>query len=193
MGGSYFGQALSFLVDILFDLYILAVLLRFLLQWVRADFYNPLSQALVTLTNPPLRPLRRLIPGLFGIDLAAVLLMLVLEAVKLLLLGLIRGVFLQPAGLLVLALAELLQLVFWVMVVALFVRAILSWIAPAAGYNPVGNLLVRLTEPLMRPARRLMPPVGGLDMSMIVVFIVLWLAYYLILLPLRDLGFHLAV
>ncbi len=188
----YFNQAGAFLVRFAFDLYILAVMLRFLLQWVRADFYNPISQFLVTVTNPPLRPLRRLIPGLGGVDWASLVLLLALAAAKLYLLGLMGGIGLRPAGLLLWACGELLLQAYWIFLIALFIRVVLSWVAPAA-YHPAVNLVVRLTEPLMAPARRLVPPVGGLDLSILLVFLVLYLSRILIIQPLLDQGRALAL
>jgi YggT family protein len=190
MGGSYFGQAATFLVETLFSLYILAVLLRFLFQLVRADFYNPVSQFLVTITNPPLRPLRRVIPGLAGVDLASVVLLLALETVKIYVLGLLHGGLLRPAGVVVLSIGDLLLQTFWVYIVALFARVILSWVAPHT-YSPAIGILYSLTEPLMRPARRLIPPISGLDLSVMVVFIALYLGRILVIQPLLDLGRHL--
>ncbi|HSR62519.1 MAG TPA: YggT family protein, partial [Gammaproteobacteria bacterium] len=87
---SYLSNAGEFLISVIFDLYILAVMLRFLLQWVRADFYNPFSQFLVKVTNPALRPLRRIIPGYAGIDWPSILLMLILQAVELVLISLLK-------------------------------------------------------------------------------------------------------
>lgn len=187
MGANYFSQAGTFLIETLFWLYILLVLLRFLLQVLRADFYNPISKFLVKVTNPPLRPLRRMIPGLWGIDLASVVLLLGLEGVKLYLLYSLHGVTAKPLGILVLSVAELLYLTFGVFLFALVVRAVLSWIAPHT-YNPATSLLISLSEPLLRPARRVIPPVSGLDLSFIVVFILLYLARILIVQPLMDLG-----
>lgn len=187
----YVNQAAAFLVRFAFDLYTLAVMLRFLLQWVRADFYNPISQFLVAVTNPPLRPLRRLIPGLWGVDWASVALLLALAAAKLYLLGLMGGVTLRPAGVLVWACGELLLQAYWILLIALFVRVVLSWVAPAA-YHPAVNLVLRLTEPLMAPARQLIPPVGGLDLSILLVFLLLYLSRILLIQPLLDYGRALA-
>jgi YggT family protein len=191
MGGGYLSQAGLFLVETLFSLYILAVLLRFLFQLVRADFYNPISQFLVTVTNPPLRPLRRAVPGLWGIDIAAVLLLLALTVLKLYVLYLLLGQSPGAGGVLVMAVADLLNTTIWVFIVALFIRVILSWVNPGT-YNPALGLLYSLTEPLMRPARRLLPAVGGLDLSPIVIFILLYLSRILIVAPLMDLGRALA-
>lgn len=183
-----FGQAAVFLIDTLFWLYILAVLLRFLLQVVRADFHNPFSQALVVITNPAVLPFRRVIPGLYGIDLASVVLLLVLQCLKNYIIGLIYGYPYKLVGLVVVSAVQLLQLTIYVFIVAIFIRVILSWIAPYGRYNPAMGLLISLTEPLMRPARRLVPPISGLDLSPIGVFILLYLTLILIVSPLLAFG-----
>jgi YggT family protein len=189
VGANPISQALVFLVDILLGLYILAVLLRFLFQVVRADFYNPFSQALVIITNPTLKPLRRMIPGLYGVDLAAIVLMLVLQCLKNFIIGLIKGAQPKVTGLVVVAAVELLQLTLWVFIIAIFIRVILSWISPyATRQNPAVGLLNNLTEPLMRPARQMIPPMGGLDLSPIAVFILLYLTIILIVNPLLLFG-----
>jgi YggT family protein len=185
MGGP-FGQAAVFLIDTLFWLYILAVLLRFLFQLVRADFYNPFSQALVAITNPTLLPLRRMIPGLYGIDFAALVLVLVLQVVKNVLLGLIVGQWYNLLGLIVYSAAELLHMTVYLFIFLIFIRVLLSWVAPYGGHNPVTGLLFSVTEPLMRPARRLIPPLSGLDLSPVAVFILLYLTLILIVTPLLS-------
>jgi YggT family protein len=186
---NYFAEAGVFLIQFIFGLYILAVLLRFLLQLVRADFYNPVSQFLVTLTNPPLRPLRRLIPGLWGIDLASIFLLCVLDGLQWLLIYLLTN-HTTPSllGLTVYTLADLLKLTLYVFYGAMLIRIIVSWVNPHAQQNPALKLVVRLTEPLMRPARRLLPATGGIDFSPILVFLALGLAQILILQPLLQLG-----
>lgn len=185
--GNYVHDAGQFLIDTVFGLYILAVLLRFLLQWVRADFYNPISQALVTITNPPLKVLRRFIPGLWGIDFASLVLLLALSVLKLYLMGWIRGATLSFPGVLVFGIGELLQLMVYIFLVTIFVRIILSWVAPG-GYNPAISLLISLTEPIMAPARRLLPAISGLDLSPILVFLFLGLTLRLVVQPVLDYG-----
>ncbi len=192
MGGP-FGQAAVFLIDTLFWLYILAVLLRFLFQLVRADFYNPFSQALVAITNPTLLPLRRMIPGLYGIDFAALVLVLVLQVVKNVLLGLIVGQWYNLLGLIVYSAAELLKMTVYLFIFLIFIRVLLSWVAPYGGHNPVTGLLFSVTEPLMRPARRLIPPLSGLDLSPVAVFILLYLTLILIVTPLLSVSKSLLV
>lgn len=190
----YFTQAVIYLIQVLFGLYILAVLLRFLLQLARADFYNPIAQFLVAVTNPPLRPLRRVIPGLFGIDLASVVLLFGLKLAEIYFIGWIRGFSAHPLGIAVVAAAELLKLTIYVYIVTILVRVVLSWFSPyGLRHTPAGDLLVSLTEPLLYPARRLIPPIGGLDLSPIAVFILLQLTLILMIQPLQDIGIRLMV
>ena len=110
-------------------------MIRFLLALVRADFYNPVSQFLVKVTNPPLVPLRRVIPSVVGIDMASVVLMLALQMLELFVIGLISGLSFHPGGLVVLAFAELLSLLFQIYFFTILIQVVLSWVSPG-GYNP---------------------------------------------------------
>jgi len=186
--GGYVNNAAVFLVDTLFGLYILVVLVRFLLQWLRADFYNPVSQFIITVTNPPVRLLRRFIPGFRGLDLATLLLALVLSMIKTWLLVSMIGRSATFQGLLVYSVGELLQLTIYVFIFAILIRVVLSWIAPHQGYNPALRLLYDITEPIMEPARRLIPPIAALDISPILVFIFLYLTLMLVVQPILDFG-----
>ena len=169
---SFLTEAGSLIVEVVFGLYILAVLLRFLFQLVRADFYNPISQFLVALTNPLLKPLRRIIPGLFGIDVASLVLLLALQLLELYALSWLRDLPAAVLPLILAAVVSLVRLSINVYFYAILLRVILSWFMPyGMRHNPAGDLLASLTEPLMRPARRLIPAVGGLDLSPIVVLV----------------------
>lgn len=187
MGGSYAGNAGVFLVQTLFGLYIGAIMLRFLLALIRADFYNPISQFLVKVTNPPLIPLRRIIPGVGGIDFASVVLMLVLQAAKLMLVGTIVGFGFHPAGLAVLTVAELLSLLAQIYFITILIQVVLSWISPG-GHNPAVALLYSINQPLLGRAQRLLPPIHGFDLSPILVLIALQLLEILFIAPLTDFG-----
>jgi YggT family protein len=185
----YLTNAGLFLIEFVFGLYIVAVLLRFLLQIVRADFYNPIAQFLVAITNPVVKPLRRVTPGLFGVDMASLIALFLLAGIEWSLISLLQGGgFPRVAGLLVFIVADLLKLTIWVFTIALIARVIMSWVNPYGTPNPAGNLAARLTDPLMRPARNLLPAVSGIDFSPIIVFLVLGLAQILVVAPLRDLG-----
>lgn len=189
--GNYAGNAGVFLIQTLFGLYLVAVMLRFLLQMTRADFYNPVSQFLVKVTNPPLIPMRRLIPGLIGIDMAAVVLLIIIQAVELVLVGLVQGYSLGIAGLLVLTVAELINLLLNIYFFTILIQVILSWVNPG-GYNPAISLLYSLNEPILSRARRMIPPISGFDLSPIVVFIGIKLIQILLVAPIADMGKRLA-
>jgi YggT family protein len=161
---NYLTNPLEFLITTLFSLYILAVMLRFLLGAVRADFYNPVSQFLVRITNPVLAPMRKIIPSAGKYDTAALLLMLLLQIISLILIVLLRGASVSVPGLLLFAIAELLLLLINVFLFSIVVMVILSWISPGT-YTPVGALLHSLTNPVLAPFRRIIPPVAGIDLS----------------------------
>ena len=166
--------AAIFVIQTLGSLYLLIVLLRFILQLVRADFYNPLSQFTVKATQPLLKPLRRLIPSIAGLDTAslvlAVLVQLLLMVVTLSLMG-FNPVSVIPQ-LLVWSLIGVTSLFFKVFFFALIVSVILSWVAPGS-HNPGAQLVNQLCEPLLAPFRKLLPNLGGLDLSPIFAFIAL--------------------
>lgn len=187
MGGSYVGNAATFLIQTVFGLYILIVMLRFLLQWARADFYNPVSQFIVKATQPPLKPLRKIIPGIGGLDMAALIFMLVLKFVELWLVTGLLGMSPQVGGLAMLSIAELLGLLINVFIFSILIQVIISWVNPGM-HNPVMGLLHSLTEPLLGPARRVIPPISGLDLSPIIVIVCLQLASMLAVAPIRDLA-----
>ena len=162
-------NAIKFLVETVFDLYLMIVLLRVWLQLSRADFYNPFSQFVVKATQPIVAPLRRFIPGLWGLDMASILFALIVASIKVMSLSLILN---QSFNLMIIAISALIivitsafKLLFWVLII----RAILSWIS--RGYNPIEAVMIQLTEPLLAPVRRILPPMGGLDLSMLVVIL----------------------
>lgn len=164
--------AVAFLIQTVFGFYILAVMLRFLLQCVRADFYNPLVQFLVRITNPLLLPLRRVVPGYRGLDLAAVVLAFVLQLLEVVLLNMLS---IQPVGvgsLLLLTLLELLKLLINIYLWSVIIQALLSWFNPDP-YHPAARVLAQLTAPVLRPAQRMLPPISGVDLSPMLVVIAL--------------------
>ena len=187
MSGGYFSDAGLFLVDTVLGLYILIVLLRFLFQLTGVDFYNPISQFIVKASNPLLSRLRRVVPGLWGIDFAAVVLLIVLEGARIGITALLIGRTPQLAGVLVLSIAELLKLAVYIMVFSIFIRALLSWVSMGRSH-PILQLLYSFTEPLMAQARRILPTTSGLDLSPIIVFIALMLILKLFVQPMLDLG-----
>ncbi|MCF1427382.1 MAG: YggT family protein [Shewanella sp.] len=162
-------NAMSFLVNTLFDLYLMVVILRIWLQLARADFYNPLSQFVVKATYPFVAPMRRALPAMGNVDTASVLLAIVVVIAKLVLLYLIAGAAFEPVPMLMMAVVTVVKkagsLLFWMLII----RAILSWFNQ--GYNPIVMIMEQLTEPVMAPVRRIIPPIGGLDLSVMVVLI----------------------
>jgi len=199
MGSGYLTSPLMLIINTLFDLYILLVLLRFLLQALRADFYNPVSQFIVKLTTPPLRFLRRFIPSVAGQDVASIVLCLLLIYAKFLLMRVLSipavhiGGVMAPisgtsyGGLLVFCIADLIALVLTVFLVAVIIKVILSWISPGQ-YNPVIGLVDKIAEPVLRPMRKFLPPLGGLDLSPLFATLLLLVAKMLIVPPIVYLG-----
>ncbi len=166
-------EIFGYLVQTLLSVYLIAMLLRFLLQLVRADFYNPISQFLAKVTNPPVIPLRKVIPGLGSIDFASLLLAILLQMVGIVVLLLINGLMLPNIFLLlvwsVLGVVGLLVNIYFF---ALLAMIILSWVA-AGSRHPAIYLLYQITEPVMVPFRKALPAMGGMDFSPILVFILI--------------------
>ena len=186
MSGSYLADPLVFLIRTLFGLYIAVVLIRFVLQWARADFYNPISQFVVRVTAPVLRPLRQIIPGYGGMDLASLVLAWALKAVELALIAGLLGHGGPLLGALAWAVPALLELVIDLFLFAILIRVVLSWVNPDP-YNPAVALLDRLTDPVLSPAQRLLPPIGGIDLSPMLVMVGLVLLQMLLVPPLKAL------
>ena len=159
-----------FLIDTIFSIYIAIMLLRFILQQVGADFYNPVSQFVVKATQPLVSVARRFIPSIKKIDAATLALVFALILIKLVVLLAISGYPMTAPQLLIKAMYDLISLTFDIFIVALFVQAILSWVNPDP-YHPVNSLLNNLTFPVLRPIRKIVPPMGGLDLSTLVALI----------------------
>ncbi|QLK88158.1 YggT family protein [Arsenophonus endosymbiont of Aphis craccivora] len=171
-------QFLTFIVPTIIQLYIIILLLRVWMQWVRADFYNPFSQFVVKTTQPIVGPLRRFIPAIGAIDTATLLVAYILTIANILFvmwatntLALISILLLPISFIQLLTYAG--KLVFWL----ILIRAILSWISQ--GSNPIDYMLMQLTEPLMSPIRRIIPAMGGLDFSAMIVMLILIALNYL--------------
>jgi len=168
-------QALVFLVDTLFGLLTVALLLRFFLQWARAPYRNPLSVFLVALTDFMVRPARRVIPGLWGMDLATLVLAWLMQLTELAIVLALKGYSgaLQPAlalaALCALAAMAIVKLSLYIVMVAVIVQAVLTWINP---YSPVMPLLNSLVRPFLRVFQRVVPPIGNVDLSPLFVVIV---------------------
>lgn len=160
------------------SLYLLVVLLRFLLQLARADYYNPLSQFIAKATNPLLLPLRRVVPGLFGLDLAALVLALAVQFITVFASALLVG-YMNPLACLAWSAIGIASFVIYIYFVCMIAMIVLSWIAPHTRH-PAAVLAVQLVVPLCAPFQRLIPPIGGIDLSPIVVFLALNIARILL-------------
>ena len=156
--------AVIYLISTLTDLYVTAILLRLLLQWVGADFYNPLSQFLIKVTNPVLVPTRRVIPSIGKLDTASVVVMLLLELLQLVIINLLGKTEYGFQFLFLFAVQKLVITVLLTYFVLLIARVIVSWIANQSSH-PLIPLIYQLTEPVLRPIGRLLPPMGGVDLS----------------------------
>jgi len=187
----YFANAGQIVIQFVFVALVTLIVLRVLLQWVRANFYNPICQFVYKATNPVLMPLRKIIPAWRNLDIAGVVLAWLVTALKLVLLYATVGQTLGVLGLAVLALADLIDFVLLLYIVLVLARVVISF-AGADSYHPIVPPILQLTEPVMKPFRRLLPNVGGLDFSPVVVLLAITLARVLIAKPLLDLGGRLA-
>jgi YggT family protein len=187
----YFANAGQLLINFAFGVLVSLVVVRVLLQLVRANFYNPICQMLYKLTNPVLMPVHRLVPNWRNLDIAGVLLAWLLSAIKVALLYAMFGVGLRIAGLVVMALADLVDFVLLLYLALILVRVLLSFISVERS-NPIVPLVIQLTEPLLRPIRRRVPAMGGLDFSPAIVMLAIALMRVLLVAPLSDIGKQLA-
>jgi YggT family protein len=186
MGSSYLANPIIFLIDTFFSLYILAVMLRFLLQWVNADFYNPISQLIVKITHPPLKILRRAIPSIGRIDTASLVLLLLLQMISGWVMFALQGSSSPVAAMFIWAIMELMGLLINIFVVVILLQVVLSWINPGTD-NALTSLIYYLTEPFLGTVRKLIPPLGGIDFSPLVALIGLQLLKMVVFPPMAEL------
>lgn len=186
---NYFANAAAFLIQTTFGFFIVLFLARMLLIAVGASFYEPICRFVYQLTNPIITPLRRFVPRWRNVEIASLLVAYVLVLIELGLFAAISGAAIGIGGLLLRALVSILDWLIWIELIALFARGILSFVASEYS-NSNMQLLVRCTEPVMRPFRRVLPPMAGFDFSLTLAMIVLVLAQILIIAPLNDLAAH---
>lgn len=165
-------QAIYFIVKTLAQLFLLLLLLRFWLPWLRADFRNPIAQGILRFTSPLIVPLRRFLPAIGRIDTATILVTFLVQFLTVALLLAIVGRNYGPAPVALVSLLELVILSLNLFFFVIIIRIVLSWVAPD-NYNPITALLNTLSEPVLRPFRRLIPTIGGLDISPIFAIILL--------------------
>ena len=183
-------NAISFLLGIFFPMYIYTVLLRIIFQIMRVNFYNPVAQFIVKITNPTLIPLRRIIPGYRGYDIAAFVLVILLQLIFILLSLLISGNIPTFStnfclGISIWTIGALIAMVFGLYIYLVIISIILSWVMPM---SPVSSVLNLLTEPLLSPIRRRVPPIGMFDLSPLIFLIGIQLCQILISSPITKYG-----
>jgi YggT family protein len=184
---SYLANAGAILIEVLFGLLIGLFVLRLLLQLVRANFYNPICQFFYKATNPLLMPMRRVLKPWKSLDFAALLTALLLSAIKVWLLAALAGFGLPPLATLMLAVAALLDFLLYLYFWLIIIRIVASFFA-TDNYHPIFPLLMQLTEPLLAPLRRALPPLGPFDLSPLIATLAILLARALLVAPIQDLG-----
>ena len=175
--------AAIFVIQTLGSLYLLIVLLRFILQLVRANFYNPICQFTVKATQPLLKQLRRVIPSMFGLDMSSLVLAILVQMVIFAVVLMLSYIPFTVLGLFLWAIIGVLKLFLNVFFYALIISVILSWVAPGSS-SPGAELVNQITEPALAPFRRFLPSMGGLDISPILAFMVIQLFQSFVIPPL---------
>ena len=165
-----FTQVAMLVINTFVGLYLLLVIFRFLLQLVRADFYNPISQFIVKATNPLLLPLRKIVPGFGGIDVSSILLAVFIQATAIVLILLLNDFQPNPLKVIIWSAIGIISLILKIYFWGLLITVIASWIAPSS-YNPALILINQILEPALKPIRNLMPDMGGIDLSPIIMFL----------------------
>lgn len=163
-------QAILFILNALLTMVVVVFLLRTIMPYSRADFRNAIGQAVLKVTNPLVMPLRKVLKPVGKLDLASVVALVLVQVAGTSIIMLLAGIHLGPVGTVVAGLRELLQTILQFYTVAIFIYALLSWVAPGT-HSPANELLGRICEPLLRPVRRVVPPLGGLDLSALFVLI----------------------
>jgi YggT family protein len=182
-----------FLIGFIFDFYVFTVLLRVLLQWVNTSHYNPIFVLVTRLSDPVLKPICRILPTLHGIDIAAAITLLMLEVIKFYCLIYLRTAITPHLyGLLILAFAQLFNQLITIFFYSIIGIVLLSWLSPLA-HGPIVEILVRITEPLLKPIRNWLPTYAGIDFSPLVLIIILQLFSILFGNPLIEIGYQLTL
>lgn len=181
--------ALLFLVSTIFDLYLFVLVIRLILAWVESDYYNPVTQFIVKLTSFIVKPLRRYLPNYRNLELATVFLIIVIEIIKFLFISFLSFGFPNLLGLLIISIVDAVKLVIETFFYAILFQAILSWLQPGSS---ISRDLDRFTSPILHPLQRVIPPVGGFDVSPIPALIILQLLIMVLIKPLMAFGLGVA-
>ena len=181
MPSSYFSSPLVFLIDVLFGLYIGIIALRIIMQWAQWEYHNPLVQLIIRATQVPVKFLRKYIPSLGRWDSATIVLLVAITLIKIVLLSLLQSIPLNIILLIRWMLGDIFSLFITLFSASILIQVILSWLAPHNVDNPITPLISRMNSPLLRPIRRWLPPMGGLDLSPLVAILGLQVLSMLIL------------
>ena len=182
--------ALLFLINTLFNLYLYILTLRVILVWAGANYFDPITQFIVKLTDFIVKPLRRLLPNMRSIETASLALILILQMIKFLCIVTLTFGFPNLLGILILAITDSIKIVIEIFFYAILLQAIISWLQP---YSPINRVLYQITAPLLRPFQRMIPSIGGIDISPIPVLIILQLLLIVFVNPLMAMGLNIAV
>jgi YggT family protein len=186
----YLLEAFLFLINIVFGLVLAVLMLRFLFQVMGIAFNHPLVQMIYKITSPILRPLHRFIPRWRTVDLATVFLLLAIQMLETTLTLVFNGAMPHFLGLLILSFGDLLSLAIYIFIISIIIQMLMSWVNPDP-YHPVASLVNRINDPLLRPARDKIPPLGMIDISALAVLLGLQVSLILIVRPIRDIGISL--
>lgn len=181
--------ALIYLVQAVFDIYLFVLVIRLVLAWISADYTHPVTQLIVKLTNPLVKPLRKYIADYRKLETSTFVLLLLIDLVKVSIISLLKYTLTNPFGLLVLMTADIIQLFLQTFSYAILIQAIMSWIQPGSTMN---SLLYQFTSPIMRPLQRYIPLVGGIDITPIPAIILLQLLVIVVVYPLTAIGMGIA-
>ncbi len=183
-------NALLFLISCVFDLYIFILIMRLILAWMGADYAQPIVQLVVKLTSFVIKPMRKILPDIRGIELSTIVLILIVEMIKFFLISLLSFGMPNPIGLIILAVADSIKLILELLFYAIIIHWIISLVQPNA---PINQVLGKLTDPVLRPLKRILPPIAGFDWSWIPALIILQLLIIIVVNPLLAVGLGIAV
>jgi YggT family protein len=170
---SFLAEIAQFIIVSLLDFYLMILALRILLHFYRFDYYHPVAQIVLKLTDPVVRPLKNIIPLKSKIEIASVIVLLTLTFLKFFLFFILSHAKIPNLiGLMIMSLGDCLKLFVWIILIAIIIQSILSWVAPHK-HNPLITLLYKITEPTLKPVRKYIPPISGLDISPLFVLLIL--------------------
>lgn len=187
---SSFFDGFLFLINTLFDLYLFMLVIRVILVWIGANYFDPLTQFVIRCTDFIIKPLRKKIPNIRHIETATVLLILVIELIKYFLVLALSFGMPNLIGLLIIVFGDIIKLVVQTFFYTILVQAVMTWIQPS---SPVNHLLYQITAPIMRPIQRILPPMGGIDISPIPALILLQLLLIVLATPIMSAGLRIAM